>query len=124
MSSSRLKSQPQSPKTPSRNTNPISIVFPKGWCTYMLICIDGSYYVGLTNDLAQRIQDHSSGKGPTYTKLTKAKLLIWFESHPNREAAAAREKQLKGWTRKKKHALARAELHVGPAAQNVWLPLD
>jgi putative endonuclease len=101
-----------------------SLVFPSGWCTYMLICLDGSYYVGLTNDLPQRIQDHSSGKGPTYTKITKPKLLVWFESHPNREAAAAREKQLKGWNRTKKHTLARGELRPGPAAQNVWLSLS
>jgi len=97
--------------------------FPPGWCIYMVICIDGSYYVGLTNDLPQRIQDHFSGKGPTYTKTTTPKLLVWFESHPTREAAAAREKQLKGWNRAKKHALARAELQLGPAARNVWLPL-
>jgi|SRR5260370_3863981 len=63
-------------------------VFPPGWCTYMLICIDGSYYVGLTNDLPQRVHDHSSGKGPTYTKTTKPKLLVWYESHPSRQAAA------------------------------------
>jgi putative endonuclease len=100
-----------------------SIIFPPGWCTYMLICIDGSYYVGLTNDLAQRIHDHSSGKGPSYTKGTTPRLLAWFESHPNRDAAAAREKQLKGWNRTKKHALARAELQLGPAAHNVWLSL-
>jgi len=31
-------------------------------------CIDDSHYVGLTNDLHQRLQDHSSGKGPTYKK--------------------------------------------------------
>jgi tRNA/rRNA methyltransferase len=90
----------------------------------MLICIDGSYYVGLTNDLSQRILDHSSGKGPTYTKTTKPKLLVWFESHPNREAAATREKQLKGWNRAKKNALARGALPLSPATRNVWLPLD
>ena len=89
----------------------------------MLICIDGSYYVGMTNDLAQRIRDHSSGKGPTYTKTTKPKLLVWFESHPNREAANAREKQLKLWTRTKKHALVRGELRLSPSAYNVHLPL-
>src|SRR6267378_914192 len=101
-----------------------SPAFPPGWCTYMLICIDGSYYVGMTNDLAQRIHDHSSGKGPTYTKTTKPKLLVWFESHPNREAAATREKQLKRWNRAKKNALARGALPHSPAPRNVWLPLD
>jgi predicted GIY-YIG superfamily endonuclease len=84
---------------------------PSGWCTYMLICIDGSYYLGLTNDLSQHFQDHSSSKGPTYTRT------------PKRESAAAREKQLKGWTRTKKHALARAELQLGPTAQRVCLSL-
>ena len=54
----------------ARHPNGSSPDFPPGWCTYMLICIDGSYYVGLTNDLTQRIQDHSLGKGPTYTKTT------------------------------------------------------
>jgi predicted GIY-YIG superfamily endonuclease len=98
--------------------------FPEGWCTYMLVCIDGSYYVGLTNDLPQRIQDHSSGKGPAYTKSTKPCLLVWYESHPARESAAAREKQLKGWTRTKKNALARGVLNLGPATRNVRLPLD
>jgi putative endonuclease len=103
------------------NLTPLNL--PSGWCTYMLICIDGSYYVGLTNNLAKRIQDHVSGKGPTYTKTTKPILLVWFESHPDHEAATAREKQLKGWNRAKKHALARAELQLGPAAQNAWLSL-
>jgi len=90
----------------------------------MLICIDGSYYAGLTNDLAQRILDHCSGKGPAYTKITKPKLLVWYESHPTREAAVIREKQLKGWNRAKKNALARGTLPLGPATRNVWLPLD
>jgi predicted GIY-YIG superfamily endonuclease len=99
-------------------------VFPTGWCTYMLICIDGSYYVGLTNDLTQRIQDHSSGKGPTYTKNTKPKLLVWYESHPNREAATAREKQLKGWSRTKKNALARGTVQLGPSSHNLRLTVN
>jgi predicted GIY-YIG superfamily endonuclease len=90
----------------------------------MLICIDGSYYVGLTNNLAQRIQDHASGKGPTYTKNAKPKLLAWFEFHPNREAATAREKQLKRWSRSKKSALARGMLQLRPEARNLWLSLE
>jgi predicted GIY-YIG superfamily endonuclease len=99
-------------------------VLPEGWCNYMLLCIDGSYYVGLTNDLAQGIQDHSSGKGPTYTKTTKPKFLVWYEPHPGRESATAREKQLKGWSRTKKHALARGTIQLGSTTSNLWLPLD
>src|SRR5260370_12176066 len=95
---------------PDHNRTAPSPLFPPGWCTYMLLCIDGSYYVGLTNNLAQRIKDHSSGKGPIYTKTTKPKLLVWFESHPNRGAATTPEMQIKGWPRPKKQSLARAHL--------------
>jgi putative endonuclease len=87
----------------------------------MLRCIDGSYYVGLTSDLSQRIHDHSSGKGSTYTKGTKPMVLVWFESHPNRETAVSREKQIKGWNHSKKHALAAGELRLGLSARNVWV---
>ena len=101
-----------------------SPVFPEGWCTYVLLCVDGSYYVGLTNNLAQRIRDHSSGKGPAYTKTTKPKFLVWYESHAAQESATAREKQLKGWSRNKKQAVARGVLRLGPATRNLWVPLD
>jgi predicted GIY-YIG superfamily endonuclease len=114
-------SQPNAGQSGPKTTSPS---FPSGWCTYILICIDSSCYVGMTNNLAQRIRDHSSGKGPSYTKTTKPKLLGWFESHSNREAAMAREKQLKGWSRAKKQALARGDLQLGPATRNLWLPLD
>ncbi len=89
----------------------------------MLLCIDGSYYVGLTNDLSQRVHDHSHGKGSPYTKRTNPVALVWYEAHPSRESAASREKQLKGWSRGKKHALARGELLFGPAARCLWVSL-
>src|SRR5260370_2104316 len=88
----------------------------------MLICIDSSYYIGMTNDLKQRIQDHAKGKGPTYTKSTKPRLLVWYESHPTRESAAAREKQLKGWFRAKKQPLPRGVLQLAPPTRTLYLP--
>ena len=74
----------------------------------MLICIDGSYYVGLTDDLTQRITDHMHGKGSAYTKGIKPAMLAWYEPHEDRAAAQARERQIKGWGRAKKNQLARA----------------
>ena len=73
----------------------------------MLTCGDGSYYVGLTDDLAQRIGDHRDGKGSGYTKGTKPVILTWYELHADRVAAQARERQIKGWARAKKNQLAR-----------------
>jgi putative endonuclease len=81
--------------------------------------MDGIYYVGPTNDLSQRMHDPARGKGSSYTKGTKPVALIWFESHPPREAATAREKQLKAWNRAKKHAIATGKLHLGSSVRCV-----
>ena len=79
---------------------------PKGWCCYLLVCSDGSYYCGIASNLASRVRHHASGKGSGYTKRLKPVALIWFESHPNRHSAAAHEKQIKSWSHEKKRALA------------------
>ena len=83
--------------------------FPSGWCCYLLLCSDGSYYCGITSDLAGRIRDHSSGKGSGYTKGFKPISLVWYESHSNRHSAAERERQIKSWNHDKKRGLAEGE---------------
>jgi putative endonuclease len=80
--------------------------FPPGWCCYLLLCSDDSYYCGITSNLVQRVRDHSSGKGSGYTKGVKPVALVWYESHEDRHGAAGREKQIKGWSREKKERLA------------------
>lgn len=79
---------------------------PAGWCVYMLVCADNSFYIGLTEHLATRIRDHASSKGGGYTKSVKPTQFVWYEPHFNRESAAARERQLKAWSRDKKRKLA------------------
>ena len=79
---------------------------PKGWCTYMLVCQDNSFYTGLTNDLPTRILDHANGKGGSYTKSVKPTIFVWYESHPDRKSAAARESQIKNWSHSKKQKIA------------------
>ena len=75
------------------------------WFTYILLCSDNSYYVGITNDLKKREYLHNSGKGSKYL-LTKLPVrLIYFEKYPNKSEARKREIQLKGWTRIKKERL-------------------
>ena len=75
------------------------------WFTYILLCSDNSYYVGITNDLKKREYLHNSGKGSKYL-LTKLPVrLIYFEKSPNKSEARKREIQLKGWTRIKKERL-------------------
>ena len=40
----------------------------KNWCVYILECLDGSYYTGITNDLEKRMTAHQSGKGSKYVR--------------------------------------------------------
>ena len=86
--------------------------FPQGWCCYLLLCADDSYYCGLTGDLKQRLLDHASAKGSKYTTGTKPTALVWFEHYPSREHAARREREIKKWGRTKKKKLARSGVWV------------
>jgi predicted GIY-YIG superfamily endonuclease len=80
------------------------------WHVYILQCRDGAYYIGITNDLARRWSEHSTGRGGHYTKCNPPVRLVFKELHASRSSAAAREKQLKGWTRRKKEAMIAGEL--------------
>jgi len=40
----------------------------KKWCVYLLLCNDGTYYCGATNDLPKRVKKHNDGKGAKYTR--------------------------------------------------------
>ena len=82
------------------------------WAVYIRLCRDGSYYVGLTGDLPRRMAEHFSGRGGHYTRTNLPVKLMYSEQFATRERAEARERQLKGWTRRKKQALARGDLDL------------
>jgi putative endonuclease len=73
---------------------------------YIVECKDWSYYIGITNDLERRLWEHNTGKDEScYTYLRRPVELKYYEVFSDVKQAIAREKQLKGWSRKKKHAL-------------------
>ena len=73
---------------------------------YIVQCSDGSYYTGVTNDLERRIWEHNTGQDEnSYTYSRRPVELKYFETFADVNQAIAKEKQLKGWSRKKKHAL-------------------
>jgi predicted GIY-YIG superfamily endonuclease len=78
---------------------------------YVLKCVDGSYYVGSTQDIASRVQVHNSGMGPSFTAARLPVKLIYQESFATRTAAVQRERQLKRWSRAKKGALVSGDLN-------------
>jgi len=67
-------------------------------------------YVGVTSDLNRRLYEHSSGRGDAskFSGKYQMDLLMYFEICPDATQAIAREKQFKGWTRRKKDALINA----------------
>ena len=73
---------------------------------YMLKCSDGSYYVGHTDNMEQRLAGHQSGAFPGYTYKRRPVELIWNDAFQTRDDAKTAEKQIKGWSRAKKEALA------------------
>jgi putative endonuclease len=75
------------------------------WFCYMLRCKDGSFYVGIAMDVEERVRRHNWGVGPGYTAKRRPVELIWSERCGSSEAALTREKEIKGWSRKKKFEL-------------------
>ena len=72
---------------------------------YILECGDGSYYVGSTRNLDQRISQHMAGTGSRYTACRLPVRLVYGEEYQRIRDAYAREKQVQGWGRAKREAL-------------------
>ena len=73
---------------------------------YILECSDRSYYTGVTNSLERRMWEHESGFNPgCYTFKRRPLVLRYSIRHNDIMQAIAWEKQIKGWSRKKKEAL-------------------
>lgn len=66
---------------------------------YVLLCNDGSFYGGFTNDLAHRLKMHNSGKGAKYTKARRPVKMIYHEQFNDKRLALKREYWFKHHTR-------------------------
>ena len=88
---------------------------------YILECHNGLYYVGSTNELRQRIREHQDGLGANFTRKNLPVKLVYFEEFDRIEDAFLREKQVQGWSRKKKEALIygfEVDLHLYSSCKN------
>ena len=59
----------------------------------------GTLYIGVTNNLHKRLQEHREGRGGNFTKKYNVTNLMWFEPFPDIKVAIQREKSLKLWPR-------------------------
>ena len=82
---------------------------------YILECSNGKYYTGSTINLEKRISEHQLGQGAIFTKANLLMTLLYYEEFDRIYLAFYREKQVQGWSRKKKQALINGEFDKLPA---------
>src|SRR5471032_2905723 len=71
---------------------------------YLLASRSRSLYIGMTSNLVRRLTAHRAGEVVTSAKYRETRL-VYVETTSDVTAAMAREKQLKGWVRRRKIAL-------------------
>ncbi|TXH81449.1 MAG: GIY-YIG nuclease family protein [Rhizobium sp.] len=83
---------------------------------YILRCSDGSYYTGLTKQgIEARVWEHNAGIYDGYTTKRRPVELVFHEVYDRIIDAIARERQIKGWSRRKKEALIALDYEALPA---------
>ena len=77
----------------------------KEYYVYIMSNWSRTLYVGVTGDLMARVSQHKAKASVVFTSKYNVTDLVYYESTNDVRAALEREKQLKGWLRKKKIAL-------------------
>jgi putative endonuclease len=74
---------------------------------YIMTNRSGTLYVGMTNSADRRAQEHKEGAMEGFTKRYKINRLVYYEEFDDPISAIEREKEIKGWVRRKKIELIR-----------------
>jgi putative endonuclease len=72
---------------------------------YILKCADDSYYTGTTENLELRVAQHQIGEGSDYTSARLPITLVYAREFQTHDEAFRWERQIKGWSRKKKKTI-------------------
>jgi len=83
----------------------------ESYFVYLLLCDDGSYYTGYTNNVALRFERHKKGYGARYTRIRRPKRVVYVEEFRTRGAAIRRELQIKSLSHREKHELVSIGSH-------------
>jgi len=75
---------------------------PKQYYVYIMASRSRVLYVGMTNDLQRRVEQHKQKLVEGFTQRYNVTRLVYYEATNDVHAAIAREKQIKGWRRSKK----------------------
>jgi putative endonuclease len=74
----------------------------KKWSVYILECLDGSYYTGITNDIEKRMTAHKNGKGSKYVKAKGFSKILCSKNYKNKSSALKAEYSIKQLHRNEK----------------------
>ncbi|MDP3729591.1 MAG: GIY-YIG nuclease family protein [bacterium] len=91
-------------RTSASSVQAESEIIDNMWYTYLLLCEQKTFYVGISDNPAERLVEHKTGKS-LYTKKFSDIVFIYCEKYPSKHKAALRERQIKGWSRAKKQML-------------------
>lgn len=72
---------------------------------YLIKCLDGSLYCGITTDIKRRLSEHKAGKGGNYTRSHKVLEMVYSEKCKDRSKASKRELEIKKLSKVKKLSL-------------------
>ena len=77
------------------------------YVVYLLECADGTFYTGVTTDMARRLTEHNEGvRGAKYTKARRPVTVVYQEAASSRSEAQKREYVLRHLSRVEKQRLA------------------
>jgi putative endonuclease len=77
----------------------------RSYYVYILASFSGTLYVGVTNDIEGRMQQHKSQTIKGFTEKYGVTRLLYYEEFDDVHMAIAREKEIKKWRREKKISL-------------------
>jgi len=81
---------------------------------YILVCKDGAFYTGYTQDMEARMKLHRLGKGAKYLRTHQPKKVVYLEKFENRSEAMRREREIKRLTHGEKLKLTGLRMRKKP----------
>ncbi len=86
------------------------------WFVYMLLCDEKTFYIGISDDLKNRLFQHKNKLNISTKKFSDFDL-VYAEKYQSKFEAAKREKQLKGWSHAKKQMLIDGKLGINACTE-------
>jgi predicted GIY-YIG superfamily endonuclease len=75
------------------------------WWVYIVRCVNGHFYTGITTDTERRLKQHNAGTASKYTRSRRPVKLVYRQSLPDQSLALQREGAIKSLNRKAKEKL-------------------